>query len=84
MTESRTSTCDDALLDALRCNLSLLHELTLRYGVETRPDPTDDRRPVINGPDDVQRLLGPEMAGWPRSRCGCCSWTPRTASSASG
>jgi len=63
MTKSRTTTCDDALLDALRCNLSLLHELTLRYGVETRPDPTDDQRPVINGPDDVQRLLGPEMAG---------------------
>ena len=63
MTELRTTTCDDALLDALRCNLRLLHELTLRYGVEVRADPADDRRPTINGPDDVRRLLGPEMAG---------------------
>ena len=63
MPESTTSTHDDALLDALRCNLRLLQELTLRNGVATRPDPADDRRPVINGPDDVQRLLGPEMAG---------------------
>ncbi len=63
MTETTRPSQDDVLLDALRSNLRLLQELTLRYGVETRPEATDDRRPVINGPDDVRRLLGPEMAG---------------------
>ena len=63
MTETTKPSQDDVLLDALRSNLRLLQELTLRYGVETRPEATADRRPVINGPDDVLRLLGPEMAG---------------------
>ena len=63
MTETTKSSQDDALLDALRCNLGLLHELTLRYGVETQPGRADDRQLAIECPDDVRRLLAPEMAG---------------------
>ena len=63
MTETTKSSRDDALLDALRCNLGLLHELTLRYGVETQPGRADDRQLAIECPDDVRRLLAPEMAG---------------------
>ena len=50
-----------ALLDALRNNLYLLRELALRYGVETQPERPDDR-PSISSPNDVHRLLGPEMS----------------------
>ena len=52
----------DILLDALRSNLNLLGEIAMRYEVETQTErPTGDL-PAINCPDDVRRLLGPEMA----------------------
>ena len=52
-----------ALLDALRSNLNLLGEIAMRYEVETQPErPTGDDLPSINCPEDVRRLLGPEMA----------------------
>ena len=58
----KTLTKDAALLDALRSNLSLLGEIAMRYEVETQPErPTGDL-PSINCPEDVRRLLGPEMA----------------------
>ena len=50
------------LLNALRINLSLLGELAVRYDVETRPEGPEDP-PSINCPEDVRRLLGPEMSG---------------------
>ena len=50
-----------ALLDALRSNLSLLGELAVRYEVATRPDGPNDP-PSINCPQDVHDLLGPEMS----------------------
>jgi len=50
----------DAVLEALRQNLHVLGELAVRYEVELRPERTDDA-PVIGSPQDVQRLLGPEM-----------------------
>ena len=62
MTRKKTHTKDAVLLNALRINLSLLGELAVRYDVETRPEGPDDP-PSINCPDDVRRLLGPEMAG---------------------
>ena len=58
----KTPTKDAALLDALRSNLNLLGEIAMRYQVETQPErPTGDL-PIISCPDDVRRLLGPEMA----------------------
>ena len=52
----------DTLLDALRSNLNLLGEIAKRYAVEFQPErPTGDL-PAINCPEDVRRLLGPEMA----------------------
>ena len=58
----KTPTKDAALLEALRSNLSLLGEIAMRYEIETQPErPTGDL-PVISCPDDVHRLLGPEMA----------------------
>ena len=63
MPETTTSSYDDLLLDALRSNLRVLHELTLRYGVETQPERGNDRRRAIECPDDVRRLVAPEMAG---------------------
>ncbi len=58
----KTPTKDAALLEALRSNLNLLGEIAMRYQVETHPDrPTGDL-PTISCPDDVRRLLGPEMA----------------------
>ena len=51
-----------ALLEALRSNLNLLGEIAMRYEVELQPDrPTGDL-PAINCPEDVRRLLGPEMS----------------------
>ena len=50
-----------ALLDALRSNLGLLGELAARYEVATKPEGPEDP-PSINSPQDVQRLLGPEMS----------------------
>ncbi len=62
MTGKKTTTKDAALLDALRSNLHLLGEIAMRYEVETQPErPTGDL-PAINCPEDVRRLLGPEMA----------------------
>ena len=58
----KTLTKDAALLEALRSNLSLLGEIAMRYQVETQPErPTGDL-PAISCPDDVRKLLGPEMA----------------------
>ena len=58
----KTPTKDTALLDALRSNLNLLGELAMRYQVETQPERPSGDLPVISCPDDVRRLLGPEMA----------------------
>ena len=63
MTEAMQPTRDETLLDALRSNLRLLHELTMRYGVEIQPACAEDDRPTIVCPDDVRQLLAPEMAG---------------------
>ena len=61
MTGKKTPTKDSALLEALRANLNLLGELAVRYDVETRREGPEDL-PVISCPEDVRRLLGPEMA----------------------
>ena len=58
----KTPTKDAALLEALRSNLNLLGEIAMRYQVETQPERSSDDLPVISCPDDVRRLLGPEMA----------------------
>ena len=51
-----------AVLAALRSNLSLLGELVMRYEVETQPErPTEDL-PCIATPHDVYDLLGREMS----------------------
>ena len=52
----------DTLLHALRSNLDLLGELAMRYQVETQPSRPNGDLPIISCPDDVQRLLAPEMA----------------------
>ena len=62
MTSKKTLTKDAALLEALRSNLHLLGEIAMRYEVETQPERPEDP-PAINCPDDVRRLLGPEMSG---------------------
>ena len=62
MTRKKTHTKDAVLLNALRINLSLLGELAVRYDVETRPEGPEDP-PSINCPEDVRKLLGPEMSG---------------------
>ena len=51
---------EDALLEALRRNLHVLGELAVRYEVETKSSRKADA-PAIGSPQDVQRLLGPEM-----------------------
>ena len=61
MTRKKTPTKDAALLEALRSNLGLLGELAARYEVATKPEGPEDP-PSINSPQDVQRLLGPEMS----------------------
>ena len=58
----KTPTKDAALLEALRSNLSLLGEIAMRYQVETQPERSSGDRPAISCPEDVHRLLGPEMA----------------------
>ena len=50
-----------ALLDALRSNLSLLGEIAMRYEISNMPERPDDL-PSISGPSDVYALLGPEMS----------------------
>ncbi len=62
MTRKKTFTKDAVLLNALRINLSLLGELAVRYDVATRPEGPEDP-PSINCPEDVRKLLGPEMSG---------------------
>ena len=62
-TDTPSTSSGQALLDALRSNLHLLGEIAMRYQVETQMEhPTEDL-PVISCPDDVRRLLGPEMSG---------------------
>ena len=51
-----------ALLAALRSNLSLLGELAMRYEVETQPERSTEDLPSINTPHDVYDLLGKEMS----------------------
>ena len=62
MTGKKNSTKDAVLLEALRANLSLLGELAVRYDVATRPEGPEDL-PSVGCPEDVRRLLGPEMSG---------------------
>ncbi len=50
-----------ALLDALRRNLHLLGELSIRYEVETRPERPEEM-PIIYRPRTVYELLGEEMS----------------------
>ena len=50
-----------AVLDALRSNLSLLGELAARYEVAVRPEGPEDA-PSINCSQDIYDLLGPEMS----------------------
>ena len=50
-----------AVLKALRSNLSLLGELATRYEVAYHPERPEEM-PVITGPQDVHNLLGPEMS----------------------
>ena len=52
----------DTLLDALRSNLTLLGEIAMRYAVEVHPERSTGDVPSIGCPEDVSRLLGPEMA----------------------
>ena len=52
---------EETLLDALRSNLSLLGELSMRYAVETKPE-RPSNPPKIIEPRDVKTLLGPEMS----------------------
>ena len=59
----KTPTKDTALLEALRSNLNLLGEIAMRYQVETQPERPNGDLPVISCPEDVRRLLGPEMSG---------------------
>ena len=56
-----TATHTDTLLDALRRNLDLLSELAIRYDVETLPE-RDSDAPTVSSPEDVRRLVGPEMS----------------------
>ena len=51
----------EAVLEALRSYHTLLGELAARYQVSFQPDRPAER-PQINCPEDVHRLLGPEMS----------------------
>ena len=61
-TDSHTTIPGQVLLEALRSNLTLLGEIAMRYAVETQPERSGDDLPSIGCPEDVRRLLGPEMA----------------------
>ncbi len=60
MADKKNIANNASLLEALRSNLGLLSELAVRYQVDTRPQHNDDA-PTITCPEDVYRLLGPEM-----------------------
>ena len=55
------ATHPDTLIDALRRNMDLLTEIAVRYDVETMPR-RGESLPAISSPDDVRRLVGPEMS----------------------
>ena len=61
-TQDPTASSGQALLDALRSNLHLLGEIAMRYEVETRPERPGGDPPAISCPEDVRRLLAPEMS----------------------
>ena len=61
MTRKKSLNKDAVLLNALRINLSLLGEIAMRYEVETQPE-RPDAPPSITTPDDVHKLLAPEMS----------------------
>ena len=50
-----------ALLDALRSNLSLLGEIAMRYEISNMPE-RPENPPSIVTPGDIHSLLGPEMS----------------------
>ena len=60
-TTTAASPEEQAILDALRSNLSLLGELAVRYEVATRTE-GPEAPPSIGSPQDVYSLLGPEMS----------------------
>ena len=55
------------VLEALRANTRLVHELAVRYGIDPIAPRTADR-PKINHPRDVYVLLAPEMAACPQEQ----------------
>ena len=57
----KTSAEGQALIDALRSNLSLLGELAVRYEVAVMPEGPENP-PSISCAQDVHDLLGPEMS----------------------
>ena len=59
MTETDIHT--GTLIDALRRNMDLLTEISVRYDVETMPR-RGESLPTISSPDDVRRLVAPEMS----------------------
>ncbi len=61
-TKDPTASSGQALLDALRSNLHLLGEIAMRYEVETRTERPGGELPAISCPEDVRRLLAPEMS----------------------
>ena len=50
------------VLDALRSNMRILHELAVRYEVSTNTERPQEM-PSIHSPQDVYNLVGTEMAG---------------------
>ena len=62
-TDTPSTSSGQALLDALRSNLSLLGEIAMRYQVETQPERPAGALPVVSCPEDVRLLLQPEMSG---------------------
>ena len=58
--ETLMPSSEETLLKALRSNLHVLGELAMRYGVETQPERQPDAF-TISSPDDVKRMLQPEM-----------------------
>ena len=59
-TSSASPPEEQAILEALRSNMSLLHQLAVRYEVSTNPERPEDM-PSIHSPQDVYNLIGPEM-----------------------